>query len=110
MAYDERLAARIRELLALRPGIAERKMFGGVGFTVNGNVAVGVRGEELIVRIPAVESDEATAHEHVHLMTMRNRGEIRGWLLVGPAATARDADLARWVERGFQHAASLPPK
>jgi TfoX/Sxy family transcriptional regulator of competence genes len=110
MAYDERLAARVRELIARRRGVAERRMFGGIGFTVNGNIAVGVQGEDLIVRVPVDESDEATAHEHVRLMTMRNRGEIRGWLLVAREATADDADLARWVERGFEHASSLPRK
>lgn len=110
MAYDERLAARVRDLLAERPGVAERKMFGGVGFTVNGNIAVGVQREDLIVRVPADESDEAAAREHVRRMAMRNRGEIRGWLLVGPEATADDAELARWVDRGFGHASSLPAK
>jgi TfoX/Sxy family transcriptional regulator of competence genes len=110
MAHDEHLAARVRELLAGRAGVAERKMFGGVGFTVDGNVAVGIQGDELIVRIPADEAEEATAGQHVRPMTMRNRGEIRGWILVGPEGTADDADLARWVERAFEHASSLPPK
>lgn len=85
-------------------------MFGGIGFTIGGNVAVGVRDDDLIVRLPADESDAATADEHVRPMTMRGRGAIRGWLLVGPGATAEDADLARWVERAASHAASLPPK
>lgn len=110
MPYDERLAARVRGLMAGRPGVEERKMFGGVGFTVGGNVAVAVQRDDLIVRVPAAESDEAVAHEHVRPMTMRNRGAIRGWLLVAPEATADDADLARWVERGFEHASSLPAK
>jgi TfoX/Sxy family transcriptional regulator of competence genes len=110
MAYDERLAGRVRELVADRPGVEERKMFGGVGFTVRGNIAVGIRDGDLIVRVPPDESEAALAEEHVRPMTMRGRGSIRGWLLVGAEATAEATELARWVERGFDHALSLPPK
>jgi TfoX/Sxy family transcriptional regulator of competence genes len=110
VAYDEDLAERVRALVAERPGVEERRMFGGVGFTIGGNIAVGIRDDELIVRLPPGESEAALAEEHVVPMTMKGRGAIRGWLLVGPEATADDAALARWVERGAGYASSLPPK
>jgi hypothetical protein len=53
MAYDEGLATRIREVLGERPGLAEKQMFGGLAFLVQGNMACGVRGEDLIVRLAA---------------------------------------------------------
>jgi TfoX/Sxy family transcriptional regulator of competence genes len=110
VAYDEGLATRVRELLANRPGVAERKMFGGVGFTIDGNIAVGIRDEDLIVRLPPDESEAAAAADHVRPMTMKGRGSIRGWLLVGPEATTEENALARWVERAAGYASSLPRK
>ena len=53
MAYDEGLATRVREILGDRPGVAEKQMFGGLAFLVQGNMACGVRGEDLIVRLAA---------------------------------------------------------
>jgi TfoX N-terminal domain len=55
MAYDEGLATRIREVTAQQPGLAEMKMFGGLAFLVHGNMACGVRGDDLIVRVAAEE-------------------------------------------------------
>jgi hypothetical protein len=45
MAYDEDLANRIRELIASEDGYTEQKMFGGIGFMIDGQMAVGVSGE-----------------------------------------------------------------
>jgi TfoX/Sxy family transcriptional regulator of competence genes len=59
MAYDEGLATRVREVLGDRPGLAERKMFGGLAFLVHGNMACGVRGEDLIVRVAAEDAEAA---------------------------------------------------
>jgi hypothetical protein len=110
VAYDEALAERIRELLAPREGLSERKMFGGIGFMVGGNMACGVSsGSELIVRLDPEEYERALAEPHARAFDMTGR-PMRGWILVGPEAIATDEELAGWVDAGADFAASLPPK
>jgi TfoX/Sxy family transcriptional regulator of competence genes len=104
MAYDDALAARVREALSGRDGFSERKMFGGIGFMLNGNLAVGVHGDELIVRVAPERTDEALAKPHTRVFDMTGR-PMKGWLLVGPAA-----DLDPWIAEGADYASSLPPK
>jgi TfoX/Sxy family transcriptional regulator of competence genes len=109
MAFDEGLAERIRGVLDARSDVDERKMFGGIGFLVAGNMACGVMRDDLMVRM---EPDVAAALESepgVRRFDMGGR-PMKGWLLVAPEATADDGDLERWVRRGEEFAASLPPK
>ena len=109
MAFDEGLAERIRGVLDARSDVDERKMFGGIAFLVAGNMACGVMRDDLMVRI---EPDAATALESepgVRRFDMGGR-PMKGWLLVAPEATADDGHLERWVRRGEEFAASLPPK
>jgi hypothetical protein len=109
MAYDEQLAERVRDLLSVRDGFSERKMFGGIGFMLGGNMACGVSGDELMVRLEPGDAEQALAEEHVRVFDMTGR-PMKGWILVGPEATAADDDLAGWVDAGADFAASLPPK
>jgi TfoX/Sxy family transcriptional regulator of competence genes len=111
VAYDERLAERIRELITARPGVVERKMFGGVGWTIGGNMAVGVMREtELVVRIEPEETEAACREPHVHEFGREGRAPMKGFVLVEPAGVESDADLARWVDVGAARAASMPAK
>jgi len=111
MAYDERLAERIRELIGVRPGVVERKMFGGLGWMIGGNMAVGVMREtELVVRIEPDETEAACREPHVHEFGRPGRKPMRGFVLVEPAGVEDDGDLARWVDVGAARAASMPPK
>jgi TfoX/Sxy family transcriptional regulator of competence genes len=110
MAFDEHLARRVRALLQARSDVDERKMFGGIGFLVAGNMCCGVHGDELIVRLDTDRADELLSSEqHARRMDITGR-PMRGWLLVAPEATAEDADLERWVRRSEAFASSLPPK
>lgn len=110
MAYDEDLATRVRELVSAETGVAERKMFGGLAFLIEGNMAVGVSGQGgILVRVDPEESDALVASTPAQLMEMRGRS-MRGWLRVGSEDVAGDAELAKWVERGTTYARSLPPK
>jgi TfoX/Sxy family transcriptional regulator of competence genes len=106
MAYDEELADRIRALVAGEGGITEQKMFGGLAFLVDGNMAVAASGQGgILVRVDPEASAglvETTAAEE---MVMRGRS-MAGWLRVDPAAD----ELPQWVERGVSYARSLPPK
>ena len=110
MAYDEKLAQRIRELIGDEPGLTEKKMFGGLAFLVGGNMAIGASGQGgVLVRVDPDESDELVATTKARLMEMRGR-EMRGWLRVDDDDVGTKRELAKWVTRGVSYARSLPPK
>ena len=109
MAYDEGTAQRIREALAERDDVVEKKMFGGVCFMVSGHMAVGIANEDLMVRVGKEHHDACSALPHAGPMDFTGR-PMKGFLFVGEAGYAEDDDLAAWVQRGVDHATSLPPK
>jgi TfoX/Sxy family transcriptional regulator of competence genes len=110
MAYDEQLADRLRELLAAEAGVAEKKMFGGLSFLVNGNMAVAASGQGgILVRVDPAESARLVETTPAEEMVMRGRA-MAGWLRLDSAEVSTDADLRAWVERGVGFARSLPPK
>ena len=108
MAYDEQLAARIRERLDARPDVTERKMFGGLGFMVGGNMAVAVMTTGgMIVRLEPEEARAAIAAGEGGPFGREGAKPMTGFVVVDPED---DADLDRWVEAGANFAATLPPK
>jgi TfoX/Sxy family transcriptional regulator of competence genes len=110
MAYDEKLAERIRELVASEPGITEAKMFGGLAFLVGGNMAVGASGQGgILVRVDPAESDSLTAGSAAAVAEMRGR-PMPGWVRVASADLLSEAQLRPWVERGVAYAHSLPAR
>jgi hypothetical protein len=109
MAYDERLAERVRAALAGVDDVAELKMFGGLCHTVHGNMAVGVIRADLLVRLGPDDADAEIGKPGVSAMEVGGRTS-RGFLTVGPEATGTDAKLRAWVDRGVAYASSLPPK
>ncbi|MGW1496751.1 TfoX/Sxy family protein [Streptomyces sp. NPDC002402] len=109
MAYDEGLAERIRERLSTDPAITEKRMFGGLAFLHHGNMAVGVTGDELMVRVGPDGTDAALARPGARLFDLTGR-PMRGWVVVAAAAIAEDSDLDAWIEEGRAFAAGLPPK
>jgi TfoX/Sxy family transcriptional regulator of competence genes len=110
MAYDEELAARIRDRVRSEPGLAEKAMFGGLAFLVGGNMAVAASGQGgLLVRVDPAESEALIASSNARMMEMRGR-EMAGWLRVDADDVRSDDELDRWVETGVAYARSLPPK
>lgn len=109
MAYDEGLAQRVRERLAARPGVSERAMFGGLEFLQNGNLAVGVRGADLLVRVGARSADAALTRPGATRFVNAGR-EMRGWVIVEAAVLVDDVALYDWVDEAHAFAAGLPPK
>ena len=109
MAFDEALAARIRGILGVSDEVAEKRMFGGIAFLVNGNMCCGVHDDELILRLDPGQGEQALEEPHVRRFDMTGR-PMKGWVLIGPAGTAADDDLRSWVETGVTFARSLPPK
>jgi TfoX/Sxy family transcriptional regulator of competence genes len=110
MSYDEELAERVRELVAAETGLAEKKMFGGLAFLLDGNMAVAASGQGgLLVRVDPAEGDELVASTAAEPMEMQGRS-MSGWLRVPSDAVASDKDLRAWVSRGAAYARTLPPK
>lgn len=109
MAYDEGLAHRIREILGDSFEFIEKKMFGGVCFLVRGNMACGVHGEGLIVRVGPERYLDALAQPHTKPFDLTGR-PMRGWVIVSPGGCEEDSELKDWVLRGVEFALSLPPK
>jgi hypothetical protein len=110
MAYDEQLAQRIRELVAIESGLTEKAMFGGLAFLINGNMAVSASGQGgVLLRIDPAQSDELAAKPHAARFVMRGRA-MDGWLRIDAAGVTTRAQLVRWIARGVDYARSLPPK
>jgi hypothetical protein len=110
MAYDFELADRIRELVACERGVEEKKMFGGLAFLINGNMAVAVSSKGgLMVRVTPDETEQLLTRDHVEPMVMAGR-EARGWLRVHRDGVKTKRQLSTWVARGVDYAKDLPSK
>lgn len=110
MAYDEALADRVDAIIGARDDVTDRRMFGGLAFLVNGNMAVAVRGSGgLLVRVAPAEHDGLLSEPGAETMVMRGR-PLTGWLTVAAEQCVDDAVLSRWVKRGVAFASSLKPK
>lgn len=109
MAYSSAFADRVRDLLQDRGGLGERRMFGALVFTLNGNIACGTRDEHLLVRLEREDAEAAVARPGVRPMTMGGRTS-KGFVHVDFGVLEDDAALAAWVDAGADFAATLPPK
>lgn len=109
MAYDKDLADRIRQIIGSPPGLSEKEMFGGIGFMVQGNMAVGVIGDELMVRIAKQDTDQALGEPGTRVFDFTGR-PMKGWVMVNQQGYAGDQEFASWVQRGVDYALSLPAK
>ena len=109
MAFDEALAERIRQRLARRKHVEEKKMFGGVGFLLNGNLLVGVWKESLVVRLGPDEGDVALREPHVKEFDITGR-PMRNWVVVEPEGVEADDQLSGWVQRAVKFVGKLPAK
>jgi TfoX/Sxy family transcriptional regulator of competence genes len=110
MAYDEKLADRIRDEVGASKNTGEIKMFGGLCWTVNGNMAVGVMKSELLVRVPDGDYDKLLKEAGARAFDFMSGRTPRGILMIGGSGIATKASLKKWVARGVKFAESLPPK
>ena len=110
VAYDEHLAERVRELVAVHAGLTEQRMFGGLAFLIGGHMSVSVSGAGgLLVRVDPEQTQALLAEPHAGPMVMRGR-EMEGWLRVDAKGVRDKRALEKWVRRGVGYAQSLPPK
>jgi TfoX/Sxy family transcriptional regulator of competence genes len=109
MAFDQGLAQRLREQLAATGGVTEKQMFGGLAFLVDGNMCVGVIGEELIARIGLDATETALQRPGSRLFDFTGR-PMKGWITVAPDALEDDDALAAWIDDALGFVRTLPPK
>jgi len=108
MAYNEKLAERIRaEIVGIR--FVEKKMFGGVGFLVHGNMACGVHRDNMIVRVDPEKNEKLLKKKHTHVFDITGR-PMKGWLMVEPDGCRTAKQVSAWVKEGLEFALTLPAK
>jgi TfoX N-terminal domain len=106
MAYDERIAERLRQVLSRRADVTEKRMVGGRSFIVGGHLCCGVTGKALMVRVGPAAYGAALAEPHVRPMKLGGRS-LLGYVCVDPPGIANDQDLGRWVRLGVDFVATL---
>jgi hypothetical protein len=110
MAYDERLAQRVRDALAGESDVTERGMFGGIAFMLSGHMTVTVSGRGgLMVRTGPDGEDGALAQPHTSVMMMRGR-PMTGWIRVGADGLTTEHAVAKWTHQAVKFVRTLPPK
>jgi hypothetical protein len=108
MAYSEELAVRVRKVLVGQAGLAEKKMFGGLAFLLDGNMACGVVGDGVIVRVGPEGYPNAVMRPGAR--PWPDERPMKGWVIVDGAGIAAEADLRGWIEEGVAFARTLPTK
>ncbi|MBM4411305.1 MAG: TfoX/Sxy family protein [Chloroflexi bacterium] len=106
MAYDERLAERVRAVLGGRDDLREQKMFGGVAFMVGDKMCVGVTNDDLMVRLGAGEQKDALKRPHVRPMDFTGR-PMKGFIFVGAEGVKTKRQVQTWVDRALAYRSML---
>jgi TfoX/Sxy family transcriptional regulator of competence genes len=107
--YSKSLSARIRQALGRRTDIEERRMFGGIGFLLHGNMCVGVWQNSLIVRLGPEIGPAALSEPHVLPFDVTGR-PMKGWAMVEAEGLDTDDQLDAWIQRSIEFVATLPAK
>jgi TfoX/Sxy family transcriptional regulator of competence genes len=110
VSYDEDLANRLREIVGREAGLTEKRMFGGLGFLINGNLAVSASGQGgLLVRVDPADTEALLRRPHAQPFVTRGRA-MNGWLRVDGEGVRTRRQLESWTKRGVAYARSLPKK
>lgn len=108
MAYDMKLAERIRAEFGEIPYV-EKKMFGGLGFLIRGNMACGIHKEYMIVRVDPDKHNKLLKKAHTRVFDITGK-PMKGWLMVEPAGCKTARQISAWLKEGLDFALTLPPK
>lgn len=109
MAFDEKLADRIRRLLKDKKGLSEKKMFGGLAFLLGGKMCCGVLNDDLVARIGTDGYEKALKEPHVRPMDFTGRA-MRGYVYVGRSGTKTGSALKKWLGRSVGFTSTLTSK
>ena len=107
MAYNEKLAGRVRKLLTRRQGFDEKKMFGGLCFLLKGKMVCGVLKEDLVLRVGPENYKKALVHPYVRPMDFTGR-PLKGFVFVGPGGCRTEKSLSSWITGAVEYASTLP--
>ena len=108
MTYNDKLAKRIRSEFGEIPFV-EKKMFGGVGFLVHGNMACGVHKDNMIVRVGPDKHEVLLKKKYTRVFDITGR-PMKGWLMIEPEGCKTSSQVGAWVKEGVEFALTLPPK
>jgi TfoX/Sxy family transcriptional regulator of competence genes len=109
VAYNERLASRVRQILAEGGEVDERRMFGGLAFMVNGHMCCGISGDDLMLRLGPDRAERALEEPHVRPMDFTGR-PMRGYVYVAAPGLRTEATLRRWLQLARDFISTLPPR
>ena len=109
MAYNEKLAERIEQLLANILDLQRKELFGGVGYLSRGHMFSGIYQGSLILRLGEKGAAEALQSRHTRPMDITGR-PMKGWVLVTREGFTTDDELREWLEEALTFAAALPPR
>jgi TfoX/Sxy family transcriptional regulator of competence genes len=109
VAYNEKLADRVRAMVGNGPEVSERKMFGGLAFMLNGNMFCGITRDDLMVRVGPERFEEALASPGARPMDFTGR-PMKGMVFVGQEGHGTESQLRGWVEQTMEYARGLPAK
>lgn len=109
MPFNAELAERVRDILKARAGISEKRMFGGVGFLLNGNMLVGIWHDSLIARLGVEQAEEVRHDPHVGPMDITGK-PMKGWVIVKPTGLEEDKSLRSWVRKSIEFVKTMVPK
>ncbi len=108
MAYDKRLAERVKALLNGHQGLIEKKMFGGLAHLSNGKMFAGILHKDLVVRVGPENNDGALKEPHTRPMDFTGK-PMKGYIYVEPGGVKTDSQLYAWLTKGLAFVTTLPP-
>lgn len=109
MAFDAALAQRLRDALRGKPGVDERKMFGGLAYLRHGHMFIGINGPTVMARIGPARYAQALTMKHVREMDFTGR-PMKGYVFVDPEGTRSPDQLQYWIDACIEFVSTLPPK
>lgn len=109
MAYDEKVASRVRTAMVRRRGVREQKMFGGIAFMVNDHMCCGVLDDNLVLRLGNEAVLKALNHDHTRPMDFTGK-VLKSMIYIEPKGFAKDADLRKWLDQAVKFARAQPAK
>jgi len=109
MAYNLDLEERIDRLTDRLGEITKKKMFGGVGYLMNGNMCFGIHKEYLIIRTSIEKAEDLLNSEYITPFDITGK-PMKGWVMVSPDYVETEDQLLEMLKLGVSFAKNLPPK
>ncbi|MBY8992463.1 MAG: TfoX/Sxy family protein [Candidatus Lokiarchaeota archaeon] len=109
MVYNEKMDMKLNKQLSHWENITKKKMFGGTGYLLNGNMVAGIHKDYYILRLGVINANVATKSPKMELFNMTGRA-MKGWVMVEKEAFPSDNELKDWLIKAIKFVETLPPK